>query len=89
MKIYHLVPLLLGNIQMSLAAHNCLVKTPQHFQCVSKVSAGFSLPDSVSYCSGRGEEKKTQTNLTLNSSSKDCSSSVCVTRFDNVFEQWG
>lgn len=56
----HLVALLLGNIQMSLAADDGLVETPQHFQCVSKVSAGFSLPDSVSYCSGRRKKQKTK-----------------------------
>lgn len=53
----YLITLLLRNIQMSLTAYNSLVIPSQHFQCVTKVSAGFAFSNSVSNCSKKAKKQ--------------------------------
>lgn len=59
----HFVPLLLGNVQMSLAADDCLIESAQDLECVAQVPTGLGLPHAVTNGPGRQEGVRSQLGL--------------------------
>lgn len=46
-RLPNLVPLLLGNVQVSLATDNCLIESAQDLECVAQVPTGLGFPHAV------------------------------------------
>ena len=57
----YLVPLLPGDVQVPLAAHNGLVKAAEHLECVAQVPAGLGFPHAVADGPGGQEAVRSQT----------------------------
>lgn len=51
----YLVPLLLGNVQVPLAADHSLIKSAQDLECVAQVPTGLGLPHAVANSPGERE----------------------------------